>query len=323
MANAANHSASGEGRFRPRFSLQALLAVTTILCIVLGWRVNRAHQQRQAVEAIRAAGGVVHYDYQQSEELKPGDFDTFNQPWEPEWLLDPLGIDFFHDVIDVDMAYRQSGNDPNDKPPTSSIAAQLVHFPKLKSLTARGVEIGDADMPIVSRLLALESLSLCDNPEITDDGIRFLGGLWRLRSLFLNRTCIGDCGLAVLARLPNLEELVIQNSLPTDDGLAITDDGLAVLAGHPSLRRLHLCDCRVCEISDAGVVHLAQIPRLEELGLVQTRVTPLGLKPMQKVKSLSKVGLFGSAPGDYGVVERLFPNCQVDAGDLLSDGRMK
>ncbi len=44
-----------------QFSLRLMMAVVTVLCIGLGvWGIP-AERQRRAVEAIRAAGGSVHY----------------------------------------------------------------------------------------------------------------------------------------------------------------------------------------------------------------------------------------------------------------------
>ena len=47
-----------------RFSLRMLLVVVTVLCVWLGFKVNAARRQKEAVEAILKAGGQVSYDYQ-------------------------------------------------------------------------------------------------------------------------------------------------------------------------------------------------------------------------------------------------------------------
>ena len=40
-----------------RFSLRTMLLATTMLCIWLGWKINAAREQRQAVAAVRELGG--------------------------------------------------------------------------------------------------------------------------------------------------------------------------------------------------------------------------------------------------------------------------
>src|SRR5687768_2799177 len=95
---AANRTAaSPRRRFRLplRFSLRTFLAAITIVCVVLGWRFNRARLQRDAVAAVRAAGGMVHYEYQQppfGPNRRLGETDFAARPAEPDWLLAILGI---------------------------------------------------------------------------------------------------------------------------------------------------------------------------------------------------------------------------------------
>src|SRR5437763_10676987 len=46
-----------------RFSLRTLLIAITLFCVWLGVSFNRANRQRRVVEAIKAFGGDVRYDY--------------------------------------------------------------------------------------------------------------------------------------------------------------------------------------------------------------------------------------------------------------------
>jgi hypothetical protein len=83
-------------RIHSRLNLRAFLGAITILCLLIGWRMERARLQHDAVEAIRAAGNGAYYDYQ----LEPsGRYHTYAKPWEPDWLLGIVGDDFLHDVI--------------------------------------------------------------------------------------------------------------------------------------------------------------------------------------------------------------------------------
>ena len=112
-----------------RFSLRTLLVVMTVLCVWLGFKVNAARRQKEAVEAILKAGGEIFFDYQ----LEPPtgqpdkfnfDFDQNVSPPGPAWLREQLGEEYFREVY----AVRFFG-------PTisASVLPQLVNFPELRS----------------------------------------------------------------------------------------------------------------------------------------------------------------------------------------------
>ena len=68
------------------------------------------------------------------------------------------------------------------------------------------------------RMRNLEILDLHDNG-ITDDGLRGLAGLSKLRELNLGDTSIGDAGLVYLAHLPRLETLRLDRTKVAGPGL--------------------------------------------------------------------------------------------------------
>jgi hypothetical protein len=53
-------------RYR-QFSWYTFLVMLLLGCLWLGWEVNRANQQRQAVAWVLELGGTVTYDYQINE----------------------------------------------------------------------------------------------------------------------------------------------------------------------------------------------------------------------------------------------------------------
>jgi hypothetical protein len=75
-----------------RFSLSTLLLLITIFGVWLGFRTNRARSQRRAVAAIRQAGGIVIYDYEDKSPVL-----------DPNWAERLVGPDFFHNVVYVDL----------------------------------------------------------------------------------------------------------------------------------------------------------------------------------------------------------------------------
>jgi hypothetical protein len=56
--------ASGPWRRFLRFSVRGLIVLVLVIGAAIGWLVRSAHIQRDAVAAIRAAGGAVKYDWE-------------------------------------------------------------------------------------------------------------------------------------------------------------------------------------------------------------------------------------------------------------------
>lgn len=84
-----------------QFSLRTLLLVVLLASAGMSWmvvKVQQARRQRQAVEAIRALGGFVTYDYAIDQAY--GHPVNAEAPG-PGWLGSVLGADFFADVVRV------------------------------------------------------------------------------------------------------------------------------------------------------------------------------------------------------------------------------
>jgi hypothetical protein len=184
---------------RLRFTLRLLLALVTLVCICFAIWSHRAREQRRVVERIKTTGGDVYYDFQ--------------RPWHrlssqatesrvPRWLLDGLGVDYFHEVTEVDVL------DP-------AILPELVRFRSLKCLTVSNRSLTDASFAPVARLRKLKALSIYPNasgPAVTK---------------------VGDQTLRIIGELPVLE---LANVL----GSQITSNGLEALARSTSLKRLQV-----------------------------------------------------------------------------------
>lgn len=290
-----------------RFSLRGLLLVVTILCVSLAWRLHRAKLQREAVLALRDAGGWVYYDYQQYDP-KSCQFDKEATPWEPEWLQAQVGIDFFHDVEAVNMSFHGNGISRRDeKAPDPPIAQHLAHLPRLRFLGLTAGACNDEGMRHVGQLRYLEVLLFWNAPQITDAGASQLTNMPSLRCLHIGSSQVGDRGLATIARLPRLEDLSMQCN-------NFTDAGLAALSGHPRLKDLWIggLDGRNSQITNAGVLHLAKLPALEELDLQYTQVTLEGLSPLLRLP-LKDLYLNGSSADDQEAAQAMFPNCKISA----------
>lgn len=96
------------------FNLRTLFVLLTALAVWLGVVVNRAREQREAVEAIEALGGVIFYDWQPKLTTQSkGKWAVQRGRWNftvasdratpdgPAWLMRIMGNDFFQDVNGV------------------------------------------------------------------------------------------------------------------------------------------------------------------------------------------------------------------------------
>lgn len=82
------------GRRWLQFSLRGFLVVLTTGCLWLGWKVERAREQREAVAAIKELGGTVYYDWE---------IDTGGKPRGPAWLRRLIGDEHFQKVQMVNL----------------------------------------------------------------------------------------------------------------------------------------------------------------------------------------------------------------------------
>ncbi len=92
--------------------------------------------------------------------------------------------------------------------------------------------VTDAELLGLKKLTLLETLSLSDNPGITDKGMATVKGFDRLRVLFLSKTSITDKGLAELKSLDGLRTLSVKGSKVTLDAAEKFPDDM------PNLRKV-------------------------------------------------------------------------------------
>ena len=138
-----------------RYSLRTLMIVVTVFCIWLGITAKRARDQRQALEAILAAGGMILYDYQRTNSDPPG----------PEWLRRIIGDEYFFTIGYVDF----SGSKVND----ASLAAVVKCLTSVKYLSLFSTEVTDAGLKNLKELTNLRIVHIIST-KITDEGIKDL-----------------------------------------------------------------------------------------------------------------------------------------------------
>jgi hypothetical protein len=196
-ANQAKMSSPSDRVSRPwrrflRFSVRGLILIVIVLGAGLGWIVRQAHIQRDAVAAIRKAGGTVSYDW----EWKDGKSIRGGKPWAPRWLVDLIGTDYFGHVTIVDF--------PGASTATDATLAHVGPLTRLQWLTVNHASVSDAGLVHLKGLTNLSVLGL-DGTQVTDVGLVHLKGLTRLSDLGLNGSQVTDAGMNELKRaLPGL-----------------------------------------------------------------------------------------------------------------------
>ena len=120
-----------------QYSLRSFLILLTALAVWLGVVVNRAREQREAVEAIEALGGYVIYDWQIADtpmSMREYGYFVDGTPVGPSWLRQMIGDDYFQEVWEVRFGFDPSW--PSSK-------AEVLHcIPQLRRMRGlRRVEL--------------------------------------------------------------------------------------------------------------------------------------------------------------------------------------
>jgi Leucine-rich repeat (LRR) protein len=157
--------------------------------------------------------------------------------------------------------------------------AELVRLTSLEELKIDR-RLTDEDLAVVGQMTNLTSLR-CDLSRVTDEGLRHMKNMTRLRLLYLGMTeATTDAGMAYVAQMSGLESLTPSRG--------IGDAGLARLSALPNLKDLNL---QATKITDAGLVKLTGLRQLHRLNLIQTQVTAAGVAQLRGMKSLERIDL--------------------------------
>jgi Leucine Rich repeat len=294
---------------RFRLSLRALMVIVLVSGGLIGWKANRAHTQRRAVEAIKAINGNVVYDFQYAgnDVLTPAPFSARKEPDAPKWLRNLLGDEYFQEVTMVDIRSPVSA----DLLPTIAKLDHLVH------LGLNGSKLDDSAMAQIAKIPSLLSLVLSQG-SVTDAGLANLAGARKLRRLALHGASgVTDAGMTSLADLPDLKSVEIfvapkltalglKNLGPRLADLerlilymtAITDDGMACMEDCRKMKTLSLSSAK---IGDAGFAHFRKMDSLTQLVVSSTAVTDEGLERLAGLKNLESLSLGNTKVTDEGL----------------------
>jgi hypothetical protein len=254
-----------------QFRLATVFIVVAAICVWLSVEVEQANRQRDAVAAIRESGGWVRYDFQ----FVKGKFDPDATARVAAWLKAPMGQDFFHHVVEVNLVYNDDTKQRLDnRNESAAVLRHLTSFPRLKWLLLHGGQASDEAMAYVGKLRELEKIYMWDAKYLSDTGIAHLAHLRQLKSIHASNAQLTDESLRVFGRMSRIESLSLQ-------GNHFTDRGLEHLAGLTHLSNLWI-GIGDCQVTDAGLSHLKGLPVLTRLEIQQSKVTDAGIAEFQQ-----------------------------------------
>jgi serine/threonine protein kinase/Leucine-rich repeat (LRR) protein len=173
--------------------------------------------------------------------------------------------------------------------------AFLKALPNLDGLTVYLPDFDDAALSFLVGHPVLTRIQLI-NTRVTDDGLQPLTTIPGLSTVELscfdrskNITHFSDEAMKYLVRIPKLRSLAIKRA-------ALTDDGLRILVNNrPALQNLTLADM---ELTDEGIIALEKLQRLTLLDLQSLPITD-GIAPLfLALPDLTSVNLSRTEVGD-------------------------
>jgi hypothetical protein len=186
-----------------QFRLRTLLVLMLAFACGFGWlafKIKRAREQREAVEAIEELGGIVDCEPASGGMIRTA----------VAWVGKLLGEDLSQYVTGVSLANTHV---------TDAGLKHVEGFFHLQTLVFCGTQATDAGLEHVRGLTQLDWLDI-HSTRITDAGVEQLRGLTQLRYLHLANTQVTDAGLVHLRGLRQLELLCLSNTQVTAAGVA-------------------------------------------------------------------------------------------------------
>jgi internalin A len=202
---------------------------------------------------------------------------------------------------------------------TDAAASYLRANKHLRKLVLRGTDITDVGMPYLAALTGLKSLDL-SHTMVGDVGLESLPALSELEELDLGGTRITGINLNFLKLLPKLRKLSFNGIQRRNAGACwtplITDldlDTISLLSGLEDLNLgvgvslgktgvpVGAGNCHVTggiQLTDLGVAKLAKLTKLRRLDISGAKITPTGLKMIEKLPQLERLSLWNCAALD-------------------------
>jgi hypothetical protein len=278
-------------------SLRGLLLLVLAIALWLGWIVNQAREQRQAVAALQEFGGFVHYDWEfvlgpvkvsrGNRIWKPswGTLTSGRKPWAPDWIRRALGDEYFQSIahvsLYVDIKKGLADATWVNKGTADGALRKLTTQTRVRTLQIGGNQVTDENLSYVGQITSLEELNISWGFHLTDKGFSHLSGLKRLRILFVDDSKMTDDSLEAIGKLTDLEELRI-------GGEGFSDRGLEKIKELTRLEYLSLGEGSH-RISDAGLEFLKSMHDLEYIDVGGWNVSDQGIAKLRGLKKLKTV----------------------------------
>lgn len=238
-----------------RFSLRALLCLTTVACVGLGWWTYRAREQRSAVRTLTELGANCVYDRRSGKA--------------PGWLLTALGPDYFYGVALVQLNLSQTAPPPH---PNLTSGLPLPTMP-------RGAPLQNHEL--AAAVQAARSLGSLRSVWLRLPAASAAARADTLAPIFAKIDTLMIC------REPPGDE---QGSSPT--GLfGLPERDPAALSLPPLLPNLELLVLEACELNPADLRQIASCDQLAQLDLYRCAVRCNNLNRLAGAKSLQNLNL--------------------------------
>jgi hypothetical protein len=195
-------------RRRYTIALRSVVVAIGVAASALGWIKCCATAQREAVTAIRQAGGIVSYDWEPNHNSLRG------KPtiW-PRSLVDFLGVDYFHDVFRVRLDHRAHRSTIDDVAKLNNINELLLDtcsidyntlfkiscLRHLQLLSVRASFIESQEFNLLTAFPELEVLFFRDTP-ISDAFILRIRKHKHLKYIMLENTGVSEAAVEALRR---------------------------------------------------------------------------------------------------------------------------
>ncbi|HEV3168235.1 MAG TPA: hypothetical protein VGZ22_29800 [Isosphaeraceae bacterium] len=140
---------------------------------------------------------------------------------------------------------------------------------------------------------SLEELEFYGSP-LSTAGFENIGAITNLKVLYFNQVDVSDRNLAELRNLTGLTSLII-----VDNQSRITDAGLVDLCG---MKRLECLDLTGCKITGRGLASLKEMKQLKHLRLGWTQVDDAGLEFIAGLPQLKSLELHKTRITDAALV---------------------
>ncbi len=334
------------------------LTIAAMVVITAGWGAHGADAPQADLErSIKALGGEV---------VRGSDGHIVEVSLARTWASDDnvervtqiktlkrLDLSFTY-VTDVGIQHLQQLPELEDltldaaEAITDAAASYLRASKRLRRLVLRGTDITDVGMPYLAALTGLKSLDL-SHTMVGDVGLESLPALSELEELNLGGTRITGTNLNFLKLLPKLKKLSFSGIQRRNAGACwtplLTDldlDTISLLSGLEDLNLgvgvslgrtgvpVGAGNCRVTggiQLTDLGVAKLARLSRLRRLDISGAKVTPAGLKALEKLPQLERLSLWNCARLDDSAAPELAALTKLSNLDLsytpVGDGALK